>query len=92
MHDVLTPSPECGLSKPPPIFPYRPSSKVGKHSFALQRKRCMRAVEDSTAWLRLRRTIARVIVAVAPFVCQIATSTVFESSARCTGHVAFKSH
>ena len=40
MHDVLTPSPNCSLSKPSPIFPCRASSSVDKGSFALQRKRC----------------------------------------------------
>ena len=81
MHDVLTPSPECGLSKPPPIFPYRPSPEVNKHSSSLQRKSCTHTAADPIAWLLSLRTIARVIVAIAPFVCQIAASTLFEASA-----------
>jgi len=81
MHDVLTPSPECGLSKPPPIFPYRPSPEVNKHSSSLQPKSCTHTAADPIAWLLSLRTIARVIVAIAPFVCQIAASTLFEASA-----------
>jgi len=81
MHDVLTPSPECGLSKPPPIFPYRPSPEVNKHSSSLQRKSCTHAAAEPITWLRSLRTIARVIVAIASFAYQIVGSTPFEASA-----------
>jgi len=81
MHDVLTPSPECGLSKLPPIFPYRPSPEVNKHSSSLQRKSCTHTAADPIAWLRSHRAIARIIVAIAPIVCHIAVSTVFVPSA-----------
>lgn len=37
----------------------------------------MRAVEDPTAWLRSRQAIARIILAIAPILCQIAVSAVF---------------
>ena len=78
MHDILTPSTDCGFSEPSPIFPYRPGPKVGKRSAGLQRKSHARELPSSIAWLRSRRTIARIIVAIAPFVCQIAASTVFD--------------
>jgi hypothetical protein len=78
MHDVLTPSPDCSLSEPSPISPCRPGPKVNEHSSSLQRKSCTRATADPIAWLRSLRTVARVIVAIAPFVCQIAGSTLFE--------------
>src|SRR6266436_2021636 len=81
MHDVLTPSPECGLPKPPPIFPYRPSPEVNKHSSSLQRKSCSFASADPIAWWRSLQAIARVIATIAPFMCQAAALTVFESSA-----------
>ena len=81
MHDGFTPSPQCGLSKPPPIFPYRPGPEVNKHSSSLQRKSRTHVAADPIAWLLSLRTIARVIVAIAPFVCQIAGSTLFEASA-----------
>jgi len=45
-------------------------------------KRCIGATEDPIARLRSRRTIARVNVAIALFLCQITASTVFASSAR----------
>ena len=80
MHDVLTPSAECRLSKPSPIFPCRPSPEVNKHSSSL-RKSCTHTAADPIAGLLSLRTIARVIVAIAPFVGQIAASTVFETSA-----------
>jgi len=41
----------------------------------------MRELPRSIAWLRSRRAIARIIVAIAPIVCQIAVSTVFVPSA-----------
>lgn len=81
MHDILTPLPECGLSKPLPDFPYRPSPQVNKHSSRLQRKICTSADQRTMAWIRSFQTIARIIVAIAPFVCQAAALTVFESSA-----------
>ena len=81
MRNVLTPSPECGLPKPPLIFPCRPCSSVGKRSAGSQRKSHTRATADPIAWRRSLQTIARVIAAIAPFMCQAAALTVFESSA-----------
>ena len=49
---------------------------------SLQRKSCTRATADPIAWLHSLRTVARVIVAIAPFVGQIAGSALFESSER----------
>jgi soluble lytic murein transglycosylase-like protein len=79
MHDILTPT-DSGCSKLSPIFPYRPSPLMGKRSVGLQRKRNARELPCSIARLRSRRAIARIIVAIAPIVCQIAVSTVFVSS------------
>ena len=79
MHD--TPSTDRGSSEPSPIFPYRPGPLVGKRSVGLQRKRNARELPCSIARLRPRRAIARIIVAIAPIVCQIAVSTVFVPSA-----------
>ena len=81
MRNVLTPSPECGLPIPPLIFPCRPCSSVGKRSAGSQRKSHTRATADPIAWRRSLQTIARVIAAIAPFMCQAAALTVFESSA-----------
>jgi soluble lytic murein transglycosylase-like protein len=81
MRNILTPSPKCGLPKPPPIFPYRPSPEVNKQSSSLQRMSCSFASADQIGWRRSLQTIARVIAAIAPFMCQAAALTVFESSA-----------
>ena len=80
MHNILTPPTDSGCSKLCPIFPYRPSPLMGKRSVGLQRKRNARELPCSIARLRSRRAIARIIVAIAPIVCQIAVSTVFVSS------------
>jgi hypothetical protein len=79
MHD--TPSTDCGCSEPAPTFPYRPCPKTRKRSSSLQRKSHTRELTDAIARHRSLRPIARIIVAVAPFMCMIATSTLFESSA-----------
>jgi soluble lytic murein transglycosylase-like protein len=82
MHAALTSSTDCRYAKPPLNFPYRLSPKVGKHSWSLQWKRRIGATADRIAWLRPRRTIARVNLAIALLMYQITASTVFASSAR----------
>jgi soluble lytic murein transglycosylase-like protein len=81
MHGTLAPSTNSLFSKPPPIFPCRPFSNVKKLSSSLQRKSCTFVAADPIAWLRSFRTIARVVAAIAPLMCQITASTVFQSSA-----------
>jgi soluble lytic murein transglycosylase-like protein len=71
----------CGPPEPPSIFPSRPCSSIRKRSAGLQRKSHIRELPRSIAWLRSRRAIARIIVAIAPIVCHIAVSTVFVPSA-----------
>ena len=71
----------CGPAEPPSIFPSRPCSSIRKRSAGLQRKSHTRELPLSIAWLRSRLAIARVILAIAPFVCQIAGSTYFEATA-----------
>src|SRR5467141_2369684 len=71
----------CGPAEPPSIFPSRPCSSIRKRSAGLQRKSHTRDLPRSIAWLRSRRAIARIIVAIAPIVCHIAVSTVFVPSA-----------
>lgn len=77
MHEILAPPTDSGCSKLYPIFPYRSGRLIGKRSVGLQRKRNARELPCSIARLRSRRAIARIIVAIAPIVCQIAVSTVF---------------
>ena len=77
MHDTPT---NCG-SEAYPTLPYRPRPKTRLHSPGLQRKSHVRDVASSIAWLRSLRPIPLVIAAVAPFMCAIAASTLFESSA-----------
>jgi soluble lytic murein transglycosylase-like protein len=76
-----TPSTDCGASEPSPTLPYRPRSKTGKRTLSLKRKSHIRELASSIARLSSLRPIAPVIVAVAPFMCLIATSTLFESRA-----------
>ena len=68
-------------SVPPSILPSRPCSSIRKRSAGLQRKSHTRELPRSIAWLRSRRAIARIIVAVAPIVCYVVVSTVFVPSA-----------
>jgi len=77
MHDTPT---NCG-SEAYPTLPYRPRPKTRRHSPGLQRKSHVRDVASSIAWLRSLRPIPLVIAAVAPFMCAIAASTLFEASA-----------
>ena len=72
----------CGCAEPPSISPSRACSLIRKRSAGLQLKSHTRELPRSIAWLRSRRAIARIIVAIAPIVCHIAVSTVFVPSAR----------
>ncbi|MGZ5783168.1 MAG: transglycosylase SLT domain-containing protein, partial [Croceibacterium sp.] len=71
----------CGAPEPPSILPSRPCSSIRKRSAGLQLKSHTRGPLRSIAWLRSRRTIARIIVAIAPIVCHTDVSTVFVPSA-----------
>jgi hypothetical protein len=70
MHDTLTSSTCRRCYKPPLIFPYRHGPKVGKRPCGLRWKRHIGVTEDLIPRLRSRRTIARVIVAIAQLACQ----------------------
>lgn len=82
MHDILTRSVDCRCTKPPPILPSRLIPRVSKDSRSLQPKYLAHAPRAPIASLRSLRTIARIVLAIAPFVCQIASSTLLEWSAR----------
>jgi soluble lytic murein transglycosylase-like protein len=64
-----------------PTFPYRPRPKATKRSPDLQRESYFPEPADSFAWLRWPRAIPRVIVVAAPFMCLVADSSLFDSSA-----------
>ena len=81
MRGIPTPSTDCSSAEPSPIFPYRPRPKTTMRSPSLQRKSHISDLAISIARLGSLRPIARIIVAVAPFMCMVATSTLFESSA-----------
>ncbi len=82
MHHILARSIDCRCTKSPPILPSRLIPRVSKHSHSLQPKCLAHAPVAPIASLRSLRTIARIILAIAPFGCQIASSTLLESSAR----------
>ena len=82
MRGDTTPSTDCGSSEPALIFPYRGSPKNAECSHGLQRESNTHAWAGQTARLRSRGAIERIILAIAPFVCQMAASTAFELSAR----------
>src|SRR6185436_5855577 len=80
MHELPYKPPDYGSSEGTALFPCRPTVKHRSHS--LQRKACSCELAGSAAWLRSLRRTEPVIVAVAPFVCQIAVSALFELSVR----------
>src|SRR5581483_102210 len=82
MQDVITPSTDCSSSEHTLIFPYRDSPKNAESSRDLQRKCHTRAWAGQIVRLRSHEAIARIIVMIAPFVCQMAASTAFELGAR----------
>jgi soluble lytic murein transglycosylase-like protein len=75
-------SADRGSSEHALIFPYRGSPKNAERPSGLRRKSQIRAWVRQPGRSRSGRTIARIIVASAPFVCQIAVSTASESSVR----------
>jgi soluble lytic murein transglycosylase-like protein len=78
MHD--TPSTDWGSSETSLTLPYRPCPKIKRLS-NLQRRNYARVLAHSIAWRRSLQPVARIIVAVAPFTCVIATSTLLEARA-----------
>jgi soluble lytic murein transglycosylase-like protein len=81
MQDAITSS-DCGSSEHTLIVPYRGSLKNAGCSRGLQRESHTRAWAWQIVPLRSRGAIVRIILAIAPFVCQMAASTAFELSGR----------
>jgi soluble lytic murein transglycosylase-like protein len=81
MRGIRTPSTDCTSAEPAAIFPYRPRPKTTKGSPGLQRKSHTHDLTGAIARHQSLQLIARIIVAVAPFMCMIANSILFESSA-----------
>jgi len=79
MHDTFS---TAYGSEAYPTFPYRPRLKARRRSPGLQRKVRVRELVNSIAWPRSLRPIARVIVAVAQFMCLIVASIPVAPSAR----------
>ena len=79
MHDARAPSPDCDSFELHPIFPCRPCPKIRKRPPSLRRKSHIRELAGPNASLRLRRAIARALVAVAQSMCLIAAPMLFES-------------
>jgi soluble lytic murein transglycosylase-like protein len=82
MQDVITPSTDCSSSEHTLIFPYRGSLKNAECSRGLQHDSHTRAWARQIVPLRSPGAIVRIILAMAPLVCQTAASTAFELSAR----------
>ena len=80
MHELPHNPPDYGLSRGTPLFPFRPTEKHRSHS--LQRKAFICELAGSAVWLHSLRCTVRAIAAVAPFVCQVAVSALFEPSVR----------
>jgi soluble lytic murein transglycosylase-like protein len=76
-----TPPTDGGSFLRTPFFPYRGGSQHAKHLRGLRLDGHTSVFPILTVKLRPRRIIARIIVAIAPFVCQVAGSTALESSA-----------
>jgi hypothetical protein len=81
MRGIPTLSTDCSSAEPSPIFPYRPRSKATKRSLGLHGKRHVRELWSWIARLSSLGAIAPVIMAIAPFMCMIGTSTLLKSSA-----------
>jgi soluble lytic murein transglycosylase-like protein len=81
MQISATPPTDCGSSLRTPFFPYRGGSQHAKHLRSLRQDGHTSVFPVLTVKLHPRRIIARMIVAIAPFVCQVAASTALESGA-----------
>jgi hypothetical protein len=79
MHELPCDPPDYGCSEGPPLVPCRPTVKHRSHS--LQRKAYICELAELGSVASFDPTYL-VIVAVAPFVCQIAVSALFEPSVR----------
>ena len=82
MHDHRARSVSGRSSGPAPIFPSRPCSPTGKPANDLQGKSRTPAIADPIAWPGTPRVLIRVILAIAPFMCEVAGSEWLQSSAR----------
>ena len=80
MHELPYSPTDYGSSEWPPLFPCGPTVKHRSHS--LQRKAYICELAGSAVWLRSLRRTVRVIVTVAPSVCQVAVYVLFEPSVR----------
>jgi hypothetical protein len=72
--------------EPAPIFPSRPCSPTGKPANDLQGKACSHATAGSIARIATRRRLVCSVAAIAPFMCDGATSALLKSSERTNFH------
>jgi hypothetical protein len=91
MQDGTTPSVDYGSSERAPIFPYWGWSERCETFARSQQTTDPRALAGLIVRLRSRRIIARISVAIAPFVCEMAASTALFERAR-TNCDAFPDH
>jgi hypothetical protein len=77
MQDGTTPSIDCGSSEHTLIFPYRDGPKHGERPRGLQLNSDTHALSGPIGRLRSRRIVARIVVAIAPYVCQLTAATAF---------------
>jgi len=82
MQGDTTPSTDAGSSEPAPIFPYRGSLEVAERSRGLQWKSHSRAFASPIVRFRPRRVIARIVVAIAPVACPVASTMDIATTAR----------
>lgn len=82
MQGDTTPSTDCDFSEHVLIFPYWSGPRKAELPHFSQRKSPTPAWAAPIVRLRARRIIARFVVAIAPFVCQMTALTVLESNVR----------
>ena len=82
MQNDTAPWTDCGSFEHALILPYRGGPKNAERPQGLQRNIHTRALAGHIIRLRLRRIIARIVVAIAPFICPMAASTAGESNVR----------